>query len=96
MLYTLSHSPYECDFPALLRIISTDDTLLLLQNGVLAGLINSSALKLLLNSSVKYIYGLKNDLEARGLINYFSEKIIIVGYDHFVKFTEKYHNQIAW
>ncbi len=48
MLYTLSHSPNQCDLPALLRLTAEGDALLLLQDGVLAGLAGSAHLELLL------------------------------------------------
>ena len=45
MLYTLSHSPNQCDLPALLRLTAEGDALLLLQDGVLAGLVGSAHLE---------------------------------------------------
>jgi len=95
MLYTLSHSPTQCDLPALLRLTTQGDDLLLLQDGVLAGLAGSTHLELLLNAPIS-LYALKDDLEARGLIGHFSHKITVVGYNHFVELTEKHHSQMAW
>ncbi|AEW44768.1 sulfur transfer protein complex, TusB subunit [Serratia symbiotica str. 'Cinara cedri'] len=95
MLYTLSHSPAQCDLPALLRLIMTGDSILLLQDGVLAGISDSTYLKLLFNTPAS-LYALQADLEARGLVSYVSKKITIIEYHHFVTLTEKYHSQIAW
>lgn len=95
MLYTLSRSPTQCDLPALLRLLVEDDDLLLLQDGVLAGLAASTHLELLISFS-KSLYALQDDLEARGLIHYFSHKITIIGYNLFVELTEKHSSQMAW
>lgn len=95
MLYTLSHSPTQCDLSALLRLMVKGDTLLLIQDGVLAGLADSAYLKLLFSVPLS-LYALQDDLEARGLVGYFSHKITIIGYNHFVKLTEKHRRQIAW
>ena len=88
MLYTLSRSPTQCDLPALLRLTAPGDDLLLLQDGVLAGLAGSVHLELLLNAP--------NDLDARGVSGHFSHKITVVGYNHFVELTEKHRSQMAW
>ena len=95
MLYTLSHSPSQCDLPALLRLSAEGDALLLLQDGVLAGLAGSACIDLLLNASIS-LYALQDDLDARGLSGYFSHSITLIGYTDFVKLTEKHRSQMAW
>jgi tRNA 2-thiouridine synthesizing protein B len=95
MLFTLSRSPTQCDLPALLRLAAPGDDLLLLQDGVLAGLAGSAHLELLLNAPIS-LYALQNDLEARGLVGHFSNRITVVGYNHFVELTEKHRSQMAW
>lgn len=95
MLYTLSHSPTRCDLPALLRLTAKGDALLLLQDGVLAGLAGSASLELLLNAPIS-LYALQDDLDARGLLGHFSHKIATIGYTDFVKLTEEHHSQMAW
>ncbi|WP_413505008.1 sulfurtransferase complex subunit TusB [Serratia grimesii] len=95
MLFTLSRSPTQCDLPALLRLTAPGDDLLLLQDGVLAGLVGSAHLELLLNAPIS-LYALQNDLEARGLVGHFSHSITVVGYNHFVELTEKHRSQMAW
>ena len=95
MLFTLSRSPTQCDLPALLRLAAPGDDLLLLQDGVLAGLTGSAHLELLLNAPIS-LYALQNDLEARGLVGHFSHSITVVGYNHFVELTEKHRSQMAW
>lgn len=95
MLYTLSHSPTQCDLPALLRLTAEGDALLLLQDGVLAGLAGSSHLDLLLAAPIS-LYVLQDDLDARGLSGHISHHITVVGYTHFVELTEKHCSQMAW
>ncbi|CAI2476808.1 sulfurtransferase complex subunit TusB [Serratia ficaria] len=95
MLYTLSHAPSQCDLPALLRLTAEGDALLLLQDGVLAGLAGGAHLELLLSAPIS-LYALRDDLEARGLAGHFSHKIAVVGYNHFVELTEKHRSQMAW
>ncbi|CAI2539151.1 sulfurtransferase complex subunit TusB [Serratia proteamaculans] len=95
MLYTLSRSPSQCDLPALLRLAAAGDDLLLLQDGVLAGLAGSAHLELLLNAPI-YLYALQDDLEARGLTGHFSHEITVIGYNHFVELTEKHRSQMSW
>ncbi len=94
MLYTLSHPFNRCDVSALLHLIMKDDVLLLLQDGVIAGLSGSVYIELLLNMPIS-LYALQDDLEARGLIGYCSNKITIIGYSDFVTLTEKHGSQIA-
>ncbi|NIH15706.1 sulfurtransferase complex subunit TusB [Serratia symbiotica] len=96
MLYTLSHSPTQCDLSALLRLMLEGDALLLMQDGVLAGMAGSTYLELLLFSVPISLYALQDDLEARGLVGFFSHKITIIGYNHFIELTEKHHSQMAW
>ncbi|MGA9619607.1 MAG: sulfurtransferase complex subunit TusB [Serratia proteamaculans] len=95
MLYTLGRSPTQCDLPVLLRLAAAGDDLLLLQDGVLAGLAGSAHLELLLNAPIS-LYALQDDLEARGLVGHFSHKITVIGYNHFVELTEKHRSQMSW
>jgi tRNA 2-thiouridine synthesizing protein B len=95
MLYTLGRSPTQCDLPALLRLAAAGDDLLLLQDGVVAGLAGSAHLELLLNAPIS-LYALQDDLEARGLVGHFSHKITVIGYNHFVELTEKHRSQMSW
>ncbi|CUX95769.1 Protein TusB [Candidatus Mikella endobia] len=95
MLYILNYSPYLCDFAAILRTTSINDTLLLISDGVIAGLNNSLALNAINAYSLK-IYALKNDIEARGIFPFYFPKIKIISYIEFVKLTENNFQQITW
>lgn len=95
MLYTLSHSPYACDLAALLRTAQSGDDLLLLSDGVIAGL-RGTPFAAALSASPLVLHALENDIVARGLSVYFSPNIIIISYTDFVRLTEKQPQQIAW
>jgi len=95
MLFTLAHSPQGCDFPALIDLIGEQDALLLMQDGVLAALQDSTAgqhLQLVTHP----IYALCEDLAARGLVGQISHNITLIDYTGFVALTEKHPQQIAW
>lgn len=95
MLYTLSRSPYACDLAALLRTARPGDDLLLLSDGVIAGLHGSPPASALSGSPLA-LHALKNDIDARGLSAHFSPNITIICYNEFVRLTEKQSQQIAW
>lgn len=95
MLYTLSHSPYARDLPSLLRTARPGDDVLLMQDGVIAGLSGTAALEKLIASPLG-LYALDADVAARGLIAHFSDKIALIGYNEFVALTVKHRQQMAW
>ncbi|MDV5140745.1 MULTISPECIES: sulfurtransferase complex subunit TusB [Yersiniaceae] len=94
MLFTLSQSPFQTDLPALLRLTGQGDDLLLMQDGVLAGLKGSAALDWLLAAPIS-LYALKEDVEARGLTAQISDKITLIGYTTFVTLTVKHAQHVA-
>lgn len=95
MLYTLSRSPYACDLASLLLTAQAGDDLLLLQDGVIAGLDGTSALARLLASPLA-LHALAADILARGLTAHFSDKIAVIDYNGFVSLTVKQRQQMAW
>ncbi|CUX97365.1 sulfurtransferase complex subunit TusB [Candidatus Hoaglandella endobia] len=95
MLYILSRSPYNFDLKALLRTVQLGDCLLLLSDGVIAGLSGTSAWRLLSATNLT-LYALLNDITARGLTTYFSRNIIMISYTDFVGLTEKHPQCMAW
>lgn len=95
MLHTLMTSPFRCDMPAILRLLATDDDVLLLQDGVIAALQGSAALEALLSAPIN-LYVLREDLEARGLVAHVSSNVTVVGYTDFVKLTVRNLQQMAW
>ncbi|SCC69464.1 sulfurtransferase complex subunit TusB [Kosakonia oryziphila] len=95
MLHTLSHSPWQCDMTALLRILSPGDDVLLLSDGVTAALEGSRYIALLLNASIT-IHALNDDVQARGLNGQISSSVVRVGYTDFVSLTVKHAVQMHW
>lgn len=94
MLHTLSHSPFESDLTTLCRTISAGDELILIQDGVIAG-IDGSALELLLSAPIT-VFVLSEDIEARGLSAQISNRITTVSYTDFVRLAVKHSTQMAW
>ncbi|MEA1063144.1 sulfurtransferase complex subunit TusB [Apirhabdus apintestini] len=95
MLFTLMHSPFQCDLTALIRTVTPGDDILLLQDGVIAGIADTAALALLLALPVS-VSALRDDIEARGLSGQISSRIAQIDYTDFVNLTVKQRNQVAW
>ncbi|MGL4858352.1 MAG: sulfurtransferase complex subunit TusB [Enterobacteriaceae bacterium] len=95
MLHTLSHSPWQVDLPALLRLISPGDALLLTQDGVIAALAGSEHSRQLLACHVP-LYALESDLLARGIASLCDPAITIIDYGKFVELSEQHMQQILW
>ncbi|EGT5185468.1 sulfurtransferase complex subunit TusB [Cronobacter sakazakii] len=95
MLYTLSHSPWQVDIHALLRLVRPGDDLLLMQDGVIAALKDNAHLAALLASPARVV-ALHNDVEARGLVAQISSSIDTISYTEFVNLTVKHASQMAW
>ncbi|EOW6703849.1 sulfurtransferase complex subunit TusB [Cronobacter malonaticus] len=95
MLYTLSHSPWQVDIHALLRLVRPGDDILLMQDGVVAAVKDNGYLATLLASPARVV-ALQNDVEARGLTAQISSSIDTISYTEFVKLTVKHASQMAW
>ncbi|MBD2785076.1 sulfurtransferase complex subunit TusB [Xenorhabdus sp. DI] len=95
MLYTVSRSPYHDDFSAMLGLVSDRDDVLLIQNGVLLSMNNNRYLAELLGTGAG-IYVLREDLDARGLIEQISDRVIVIDYNGFVSLTVKHQQNFAW
>lgn len=94
-LHTLSHSPYHTDIDAMLRVVAQGDALLLLQDGVIAGLAQGSVIARLLASGAP-LYALRDDVVARGLTEQISPSVRLVDYTEFVRLTAQHAAQLAW
>lgn len=95
MLHTLSHSPWQHDISAPLRLVGEGDDLLLLSDGVIAALEGSRYLDLL-NKTPITLYVLQEDVEARGLCGQISSSVVRVSYTDFVRLTVKHTGQLTW
>lgn len=95
MLHTLHQSPWQCDMDTLLRTFQAGDDLLLLSDGVIAGIEGNRYLDLLLAAPIS-VHALSEDIAARGLIGQISNNIIRVSYNDFVNLTVKHAVQMTW
>ncbi|KFD22213.1 TusB family tRNA 5-methylaminomethyl-2-thiouridine synthase [Tatumella ptyseos ATCC 33301] len=95
MLHTLMHSPWQSDIAGRISLLSEDDDVLLLQDGVLAALEGNPFAKMLLQSPAT-IYVLEEDLLARGLTEQISANMCKVGYNGFVELTIRHPQQLVW
>lgn len=86
MLYTIATSPFKCDFPAMLRLITHQDVVLLMQDGVITAVEQSKHLCDLQKIGAQ-IYVLDADVNARGLQNIISNTVSLVSYQGFVRLT---------
>ncbi|QJC34614.1 sulfurtransferase complex subunit TusB [Enterobacteriaceae endosymbiont of Donacia crassipes] len=99
MLYTLFSSPASCNFSLLLNFLNKNDELLLIQDGVLAGLKNSLYIKKIIKIKQKMkllIFAINDDILARGLNLDISNKITRINYKKFVYLMIKHKKQIVW
>ncbi|EJD6508403.1 sulfurtransferase complex subunit TusB [Providencia rettgeri] len=87
MLYTLATSPFNCDFSAVLRLITDKDVVLLMQDGVVVAVQQSPYLDALQKTGAQ-LYALDVDINARGLQNSLSNAVSVITYQGFVKLTE--------
>lgn len=95
MLHTVSHSFYQIDNEALLKMVMQNDVILLLQDGVTAAIFKSDSLERLKQTGVT-IYALHEDVEARGLKALVGDDIELVDYQGFVDLTIAHSPQIVW
>ncbi|MGN8238962.1 sulfurtransferase complex subunit TusB [Enterobacter soli] len=95
MLHTLSHSPWQCDIEALVKMLREGDDLLLIQDGVLAAIEDSRFVEILTNAPIS-VSALKEDIDARGLAGQISAKIDVVGYTDFVNLAVTHFSQMNW
>lgn len=96
MLHTLSRSPYaDTNLTKLLGYIGKGDVLVLLQDGVIAGLQRTETAAQLLTSGAT-VYALGPDLVARGLAQYLAVGITPIDYITFVAITAQQTPQLSW
>ena len=95
MLFVLRNSPRKADLVSLKRQLQPCDDLLMIQDGVLAGLQGNIFLPALLESRAA-VSVLLEDVEARGLIDQIDGTIKLIDYGGFVELTEKHQQQMLW
>jgi len=98
ILHTVNKSPFEhSTLTSCLRLASPGDGILLLEDGVYAGLVNSPFSVHLESSLERFrIYVLEPDLLARGILNLVHPNLQRVDYAGFVDLTTCYSKVQAW
>ena len=94
MLYTIAKSPFNCDFMTILRLITEQDAVLLMQDGVIAAMAQSKHVCELQKTGAQ-LYVLEADVNARGLQNLISAAVSKVNYQGFVRLTEAHKQHFA-
>lgn len=95
MLHTLTRSPWQMDFPGLMRMLAPGDDVLLIQDAVIAGIENSTFLELLQQTPIS-VHALDKDILARGLSGQISTSVGRVSYNDFVRLAIKHSSQMNW
>ncbi|VFP83013.1 sulfurtransferase complex subunit TusB [Candidatus Erwinia haradaeae] len=95
MLHMIASSPFQCDYRAILRLISAGDVVLLLGDGVIIG-IESGAMFSVFFDSIIQLYVLKADLIARGLLMYISPHVQVITYNELINLMVQNPQQISW
>ena len=92
-LHTISRSSQHELLQACLKIINPDDEILFIEDGVYYCCDKKS---LSLISRDNYVYGLREDLVARGLRDKQDALVEVVGYHKFVELTVQHSKTVSW
>lgn len=96
MLHTITHSPTsDGRWSTIVPMVLPGDVVLLLQDGVIAGLQSSAAAAQLLARGAP-IYALTPDLMARGVMQHLTVGITPIDYPGFVALTVQHWPHCAW
>ena len=94
ILHVLNASPSSVAFLECIKFMQSEDTLVLMGDGVYAALENTSALDELLRTGVK-VHLLHSDAAAAG-VTIPTSAIEVIDVDGFVTLTERYPRQQCW
>lgn len=96
MLHTINKSPYshQC-LTDCLHVCSTNDVILLIEDGVYASLTNSEWIEPLL-AKASAVYALQPDVSARGLGDRLAAGIKTIDYAGFVQLCVDQPKMLAW
>ncbi len=94
ILHTLATTPGQTAFENCLAILSPEDAVLLLGNGVYAGIKRTEAFERL-QASGAAVYILREDALAAGLMDRL-DSTAVIDMEGFVTLTERYPRQLGW
>jgi tRNA 2-thiouridine synthesizing protein B len=98
ILHTVNKSPFTQDtLRSCLRVISEEDSVVLIEDGVYAALEDTHVSELIRDALQKVaIYSLLPDLKARGIEDRIIAGVQLIDYDDFVGLTEKHSVVQSW
>jgi tRNA 2-thiouridine synthesizing protein B len=92
-LHTISRSPQHELLEACLKVINPGDEILFIEDGVYS-CCDKKLLSLIFRENS--VYGLREDLVARGLRDKQDPLIEVVGYHKFVELTVQHSKTVSW
>lgn len=95
ILHSLNSAPDSAAFIDCCRMISTDDALILLGDGVYAALRNTVACARILDTGAE-LYVLEADASAAGILQSLDKRATVVCFDGFAALSERFTKQQAW
>ena len=98
ILHTVNKSPFSQNtLRSCLRVVSNEDSVVLIEDGVYAALDDSSCSELIKNALQRVaVYSLLPDLKARGIEQRIIHGIQTIDYNDFVSLTEKHACVQSW
>ena len=98
ILHTVNKSPFTQDaLRSCLRVVSEEDSVVLLEDGVYAALEDTLVSELIRDVLKKVaVYSLLPDLKARGIEKQVIAGVRLIDYDGFVGLTEKHSVVQSW
>lgn len=95
IFHSLNSAPDSAAFFDCCRMIGAGDALILLGDGVYAGLQNTTACARILTTGVE-LYVLEVDASAAGILQSLDERASVVCFDGFASLSERFTKQQAW
>lgn len=96
MLHIINHSPYTSkNFEQNCEFIHEEDHILLITDGVYAGIANTDYLRLL-KQKLSTIYALHDAVTSRGLVAKLDSTIKVIDYDFFATLSVQYAPCYTW
>ena len=98
MLHIVNKSPFQTSTMAsCLRMAQPGSALLLIEDGVYAATVGSTAEANLRDACARLnVYALRPDLDARGMTGKLIDGVTLVDYDGFVDLTVEYKTSHSW
>ena len=98
MLHIVNKSPFQSSaLSSCLRVLQPGSAVLLIEDGVYAGLARNAADSGLAAAITNQaVYALESDVTARGLNSHILDSVTLIDYEGFVELTERYTTSQSW